>query len=147
MVSAEDIIGTWLLIDRGASADQQAALLERYGEDSQGVVILSPEGWLCAALGRGDRARLPGDPDWHADAPDAARLAAFDSYVSYAGTWRIEDGRLITKVVFALNPSWVGGEQVRDVELRADGTMRLIVTRTWPNGEDVSVWVDWRRAD
>ncbi len=55
MISAEDVIGTWLLIGRGASEGHQAALLERYGEHSEGVAVLSPEGWLCAALGRGDR--------------------------------------------------------------------------------------------
>jgi hypothetical protein len=147
MLGAEDIVGTWMLVGRGASESQKAKLEERYGTQSEGVVILSADGWMCAALGRGDRERLPGDPEWHADAPDADRLAAFDSYVSYAGHWRIEEGRLITKVAFALNPSWVGGEQVRDVEMLDDGTLRLVVTRTWPNGEDVSVWVDWRRAD
>mgnify|MGYP003951295905 FL=1 len=130
MVRAENIIETWALVARGASESQRAQLEERYGTQSEGVVILSPDGWMCAALGHGDRARLPGDPEWHADAPDADRLAAFDSYVSYAGRWRIEDGRLITKVEFALNPSWVGGEQVRVVELLADGTLRLMVTRT-----------------
>lgn len=147
MVSAEDIAGTWLLVARGASEGHQAELLERYGEQSEGMVILSPDGWLCAAVCRGDRERLPGDPAWHAEAPEDARLAAFDSYISYAGRWRVEDGRLITKVAFALNPSWVGDEQVRDVELLADGKMRLIVTRVWPNGEEVRVWIDWRRAD
>jgi len=147
MVRAENIIETWALVARGASESQRAQLEERYGTQSEGVVILSPDGWMCAALGHGDRARLPGDPEWHADAPDADRLAAFDSYVSYAGRWRIEDGQLITKVEFALNPSWVGGEQVRDVEILADGTLRLVVTRIWPNGENVSVWVDWHRAD
>jgi hypothetical protein len=101
MISAEDITGTWKLVARGASESQKAQLEERYGTQSEGVVILSPDGWMCAALGRGDRARLPGDPEWHADASDADRLAAFDSYVSYAGRWRIEAGRLITKVEFA----------------------------------------------
>ena len=104
------------------------------------------DGWLCAAVCRGDRALLPDDPAWHADAPEADRLAAFDSYLSYAGRWRIEDNRLITKVEFALNPSWVGSEEIRDVEFLSDGTMRLVVTRVWPSGEEVRVWVDWRRA-
>ncbi|MBT3334611.1 MAG: hypothetical protein HOK21_09025 [Rhodospirillaceae bacterium] len=147
MITANDVAGTWLLVERGASEAQMPALLERYGDKSEGVVVLSPDGWMCAALGRGDREGLPGNPEWHADAPDDARLAAFDSFVSYAGRWRIEDGRLITNVEFALNPGWVGGEQIRDVEMLADGTLRLVVTRTWPNGEKVSVWVDWRRAD
>lgn len=146
MISAEDIAGTWLLVGRGASESHRAALLERYGEQSEGLVILSPDGWLCAAVCRGDRALLPDDPAWHADAPEADRLAAFDSYLSYAGRWRIEDNRLITKVEFALNPSWVGSEEIRDVEFLSDGTMRLVVTRVWPSGEEVRVWVDWRRA-
>jgi len=147
MVSAEEITGTWLLVDRRASKGHEARILARYGEQSEGVVILSPDGWLCAAVCRGDRARLPGDFAWHADAPEAARLAAFDSYVSYAGRWRIEGGKLITRVAFALNPNWVGGEQIRDIALLADGTMRLGVTRVWPGGEEGSVWVDWRRAE
>jgi hypothetical protein len=147
MISAEDIIGTWLLVDRGTSEGHREEFLERYGEQSEGIVILSPDGWLCAAVCRSDREKLPGDPAWHADAPTEARLAAFDSYVSYAGRWRIEGNRLITNVAFALNPGWVGGEQVRDVELLPDGTLRLVVTRAWPNGEEVSVWNEWKRAD
>lgn len=146
MVSAEDIIGTWLLVDRDASESHRSELLERYGEQSEGIVIISPDGWLCAAVSRSNRTPLPGNPAWHADAPEAARLAAFDSYVSYAGRWRIEDSRLVTKVEFALNPNWVGNDQIRDVELLPDGTMRLVVTRVWPSGNKVSVWVDWRRA-
>ncbi|MDP6925568.1 MAG: lipocalin-like domain-containing protein [Rhodospirillales bacterium] len=147
MIAAEDITGTWLLIERGASESAQGELLQRYGAQSEGMAIFSPDGWLSGIVCRSDRAPLPGNADWHADAPADARLAAFDSYVSYAGHWRVENDQLITKVRFALNPNWVGGEQVRDIELLADGKMRLVVTRVWPNGERVSVWLDWRRAD
>ncbi len=147
MIMAEDIAGTWLLVERGADDRQRAAMLARYGPKSEGLAILSPDGWMCAALGHGDRPALPGNPEWHADAPDAARLEAFDTFISYAGRWRVENDRLITKVSFALNPGWVGGEQVRGVQLLDDGKMRLIATRVWPNGEEISVWIDWRRAD
>lgn len=146
MIKPEEIAGTWRMVERGGSESEQAQLMERYGEKSEGLVILSPDGWLCAAVCRGDRERLPGDPPWHADAPADARLAAFDSYISYAGRWRVENDQLITKVEFALNPSWVGGEQIRDLEFREDGILRLVATRVWPNGEEISTWIDWRRA-
>ena len=147
-ITDEDITGSWLLVKRGASASQLAAMQARYGgHQFEGAVILSPDGWMCAALGNAGRPALPGNPEWQADAPDAARLAAFDSFISYAGRWRIEDGRLVTKVAFALNPGWVGGEQVRGVELLDNGGMRLIVNRTSLDGEDINVWIDWRRAD
>jgi hypothetical protein len=148
MIAAEDITGSWLLVERGASENHRAAMRARYGgHQSEGAVIFSPDGWMCAALGHRGRPPLPGNPDWQTDAPEAARLAAFDTFISYSGRWRIEAGQLVTKVAFALNPSWVGGEQVRGVELLDGGKMRLTVTRAWPDGEDIKVWIDWRRAD
>jgi len=144
--STENIAGTWLLQARGTDDEHQSELFERYGKNSRGILTITPDGWLNAVVCRGDRAALPGNPAWHSDAPDADRLAAFDSYVSYAGRCRIENGQLITNVEFALNPNWVGGEQVRDIELLPDGSLRLNVTRHWANGKKVSVWVDWRRT-
>lgn len=148
MIKPEDITGAWVLVKRSAPEGQRAIMGGRFGNHQmEGAVILSPDGWMCAALGHKDRANMPGNPDWHGDAPEAARLAAFDTFVSYAGRWRMEDGRLVTKVEFALNPGWVGGEQARGVELLDNGAMRLIVTRTTPDGEEIKVWMDWRRAD
>lgn len=147
LVTAEDIVGTWLMVDRGAGADEQEQLRERYGEKSEGLVIISPGGWLCAAVCRAGREPLPGNPAWAPDAPAEARLAAFDSYVSYGGRWRVENGQLITKVAFALNPSWVGGDQVRDLELREGGILRLMPVRTWADGRKSGVWIDWKRAE
>lgn len=146
MISIEDVAGTWLLHARGTDEDYRNELIERYGDNSQGIFTITLDGWLTAIVCRGGRTPLPGNPAWHADAPDANRLSAFDSYVSYAGRCRIEDGQLITKVKFALNPNWVGGEQVRDIKLLPDGMLRLNVTRVWANGKKVSVWIDWLRA-
>jgi hypothetical protein len=146
MISIADVAGTWLLHERGTDEDHQNELIERYGENSKGIVTVTPDGWLTAVVCRSDRTLLAGDPAWQSDAPEADRLAAFDSYVSYAGQCRIENGQLITNVQFALNPNWVGGEQVRDIEILPDGMLRLNVTRVWPNGKKVSVWVDWLRA-
>lgn len=80
MVAAEDITGTWLVVDRGNDdpADEQVSV-DRYGDNPQGMVIISPDGWMCAALCHGDRPALTGDPAWHTDAPDQGRLSAFDT--------------------------------------------------------------------
>jgi hypothetical protein len=146
MITADDITGTWRMIGRDTDPDGRAEMLARYSEHSDGLVIFSPDGWMSAIVCHGERDPLPGDPAWQSEAPAEARIAAFDSYVSYAGRWRIEDGKLKTTVHYALNPNWVGGDQVRDIELRDDGTLRLTVTRTWPNGKTVAVRIDWRRA-
>ena len=148
MVTKEDIIGTWLLVERGSDDPGDAAMAEkRYGDAQEGVLIVSLDGWMNAALCHGDRPALTGDPAWHTDAPEVDRLAAFDTYISYAGTWTLKDDVFTTDVRFALNPGWVGGEQVRGVEITPDGYLILSLSRVWPDGRVVSGWVRWRRAD
>ena len=110
------------------------------------MLIVSADGWMNAALCHGGRPALTGNPAWHTDAPEADRLAAFDTYISYAGTWTLENDIFTTDVRFALNPGWVGGEQVRGVEITPDGLLILSLSRAWPDGRVVSGWVSWRRA-
>jgi hypothetical protein len=147
MVAAEDITGTWLVVDRGNDdpADEQVSV-DRYGDNPQGMVIISPDGWMCAALCHGDRPALTGDPAWHTDAPDQDRLSAFDTYISYGGRWTLEDGVFATDVEFALNPGWVGDKQIREAEILPTGELRLLLSRNWPDGRAVNAWVLWRRA-
>jgi len=147
MVAEPDITGTWLLVARGNDdPDDEKVSIDRYGNDPRGMVIISPDGWMNASLSHSDRPPLTGDPAWHTDAPESDRLTAFDTYISYGGQWRLENDTFITKVEFALNPGWVGGEQKRGVELLPDGEMKLLLSRKWPDGQVVNAWVQWRRA-
>ena len=148
MVTAKDIGGTWLLVDRGTDnpADAEASLA-RFGDDPQGLLIISKEGWMNAAICRGGRPGLTGDPDWHTDAPDADRLRAFDTCISCGGRWTLENDTFTTEVDFALNPSWVGGTQVRGMETLPDNGLKLTLSRAWPDGKDVNAWVRWKRVE
>ena len=148
MVSKADIIGTWLMVDRGTNdpADAEASLA-RYGSQPQGLLIISGEGWMNAAISWSNRPALTGDPAWHTDAPDEERLRAFDTYISYGGRWKLKNDTFTTQVHFALHPSWVGGTQVRGMETLPDDQLKLTLSRAWPNGKVVNAWVRWRRAD
>ena len=147
MVTGEDIIGSWLMVDRGTDGEEdQAQAQARYGDDPQGFMIFAPDGWMNAIVCWGGRPGLTGNPAWHTDAPEEERLRAFDTYLSYGGAWTVENDTLTTKVHYALNPSWVGGEQVRGLELRDDGKLVLTLTRAWPDGRTMAGWVLWRRA-
>ena len=72
MVTREEIVGTWLMVDRGTDdpADE-AASLARYGPEPRGMLIISDEGWMNAAISWRDRPGLTGDPAWPTDARDA----------------------------------------------------------------------------
>lgn len=147
MVSADDILGSWLMVDRGTDSEEdQAQARVRYGDNPQGFMIFSPDGWMNAIVCWGDRPALSGNPAWHSDALGEDKASAFDTYLSYGGTWTVEDGTLTTKVRFALNPGWVGGEQIRGLEMSDDGHLTLLLSRAWPDGRVMNGWVRWRRA-
>ncbi len=147
MVSAQDILGSWLMVDRGTDSEEdQAQAKIRYGDDPQGFMIFAPDGWMNAIVCWGGRPALTGDPAWHSDAPDADKVTAFDTYLSYGGQFTVEDSVLTTQVRFALNPGWVGGVQVRGLEMSEDGHLTLTLSRAWPDGRVMTGWVKWRRA-
>jgi site-specific recombinase XerD len=62
-------------------------------------------------------------------APEAERLAAFESFFQYAGRYEVRqhEGRaqVVHHVTHALNPNFVGSEQIRNMEFAAHGTLTL----------------------
>ena len=147
MVDKNDIIGTWTLVDRGTDDPVDAELSRaRYGEDSKGLLIISKEGWMNAAICWKDRPQLTGNPSWHTDAPEADRVKAFDTYISYGGKWTLENDIFTTKVEFSLNPGWVGGSQKRGMKMLPNNELLLTLSRAWPSGRVMNGWVRWRRA-
>ena len=101
---------------------------------------------MNAAISWRDRPGFTGDPTWHTDATDAERLHAFDICISYGGRWSRENDVFTTQVEFLLNPSWVGGKQVRGMETLPGGSLKLTLCRTCPDGKVLTAWVRWRRA-
>ena len=55
------------------------------------------------------------------------KAAAFDSYLSYSGRWRVEGDEVVHAVDMALSPGAVGQEQRRTFELDGD---RLVLSYT-----------------
>ena len=87
---------------------------------------------MNACIGRAGRPRLSSDSV--RSAPEAERLAAFESWFQYAGPYSLREsgGRLqvVPRVTPALNPNFVGTQQVRNVDLHAEGTPTLSGTHT-----------------
>jgi hypothetical protein len=68
--------------------------------------------------------------------------------ISYSGRYRVEDGKVITKVEVAWNEAWVGGEQVRFLRFVGDDILH-IESPPMPhpnvNNTMVGVMVTWAR--
>lgn len=128
------LLGTWHLVRWDISyGDGRPASLP-FGADATGLILYTADGTMNACIARGQRPRLSSDSV--RSAPEAERLAAFESYFQYAGPYRIrgEAGRqqVVHRVNHALNPNFVGTEQVRDMAFADDGTLTLSASDTVP---------------
>lgn len=108
-----------------------------YGPDAVGLIVYAADGFMSACIARAVRPRLSSESV--RSAPEAERLAAFDSYFQYAGPYELRrDAALPTglqvvhRVTMSLNPNFVGTEQVRNVEFDASGTLTLSASDTVP---------------
>lgn len=143
------LLGTWHLVRwEIAYGDGRPASLP-FGADATGLILYTTDGTMNACIARGARPRLSSDSV--RSAPEAERLAAFESYFQYAGPYSIrgEPGRqqVVHRVTHALNPNFVGTEQVRDMAFSDGGnTLTLSASDTVP-GTDVARHhrLVWRR--
>ena len=126
--------GAWHLVRwEIAYGDGRPATLP-YGDAATGLIQYTRDGWMSACIARGGRARLDGESVRHA--PQAQRLAAFESYFQYAGRYAVRevDGgqQVVHSVTHALNPNFVGTEQVRNMSFSTSGELTLSASDTVP---------------
>ena len=116
MISKEDLQGTWQLESWTIGYSDRDDFTYPYGEDPQGLLLYTNDGWMSASIARHERAPLPEDVSFR-KIPDELRADAFASYFHYAGRYRVVDGDVIHYVSQSLNPNFPGTEQVRHAEL------------------------------
>lgn len=132
------IVGTWRLVSVHYEDQSTAEHMPIYGEHPKGIQIATPHGrWLALMTAEGR----------NVPKTDEDRAQALKSMVGYTGRYRVEDGRIITKVEAAWNEAWVGTEQVRAA--RFDGDTLYLTSPPMPHpnigGKVVRVIVEWQR--
>ena len=134
----QKIVGTWKLV---SVVYEDQATKERtpvYGEHPKGRQIATSDGrWLALVTAEGRPVPKT----------DAERAQALKTMIAYTGRYRVEDGKVITKVEAAWNEAWVGTKQVRSI--RFEGDRLYIESPPMPhpniNNKVVRVIVVWER--
>jgi hypothetical protein len=116
MISNEELNGTWQLESWTIGYSDRDDFTNPYGEDPQGLLLYTNDGWMSASICRKERALLPRDVSFR-KLPDETRAGAFSSYFHYAGRYRVVEGDVIHYVTQSLNPNFPGTEQLRHAEL------------------------------
>ena len=115
-----------------------------YGEDAEGLLVYTPEGYVTGHLMRRDvpflrtGARKSKPEDTH---------AAFVGYLGYYGTYSVDRGAgtVTHRVLGSWHPNWVGTEQIR--YFRFDGDLLVIETPpTASSGRSRRTRLVWRKA-
>ena len=133
------IVGTWKLVSVVYEDQDTGQRTPVYGEHPKGFQIATPDGrWLALVTAEGRTVPQT----------DADRAQALRSMIAYAGRYRVENGKVITKVEVAWNEAWVGGEQTRFIRFQGDDLLHIeSPPMPHPNlaGKVVRVIVTWQR--
>ena len=133
------IVGTWKLVSVVYEDRETKQQTPVYGEHPRGYQIATPEGrWLALVTAEGRPVPQT----------DADRAQALRTMIAYTGRYRVEDGKVITRVEAAWNEAWVGGEQTRFIRFEGDDLLHIeSPPMPHPNVNDkvVRVIVTWRR--
>ena len=128
------LLGTWHLVRWAIQYGDGRPDSLPYGADATGLICYTHDGSMSTCIGAAARPRLSSPSVRSAPVPE--RLAAFESFFQYAGRYRIEpkgDGqRVVHSVTHALNPNFVGTEQIRDIDLSVPGCLTLSASDLLP---------------
>jgi hypothetical protein len=103
-----------------------------------GYLMYLPDGHMSAVLTSEGRKSVP-----PSDEKQVAQL--FFNMTAYAGTYTVDDDRVVHHVEVAWLPSWVGSDQPRQANLEGD----TLTIRTQPmriDGKDYIYILVWKRA-
>jgi hypothetical protein len=144
MISKDDLIGTWQLESWTIGYSDRDDFSYPYGEEPEGLLVYSKDGWMSASISRPGREPLPEDVSYR-KLPDGVKAAAFSSYFHYAGRYRVVDGDVIHYVTQSLNPNFPGSEQLRHAEL--DGQTLVLSGKDQVGSATRFHSLVWHRAD
>jgi hypothetical protein len=140
-MSPNQFVGSWRLLSTEVNA-ASGEVTYPFGQDATGSLIYTQDGHMAVAIMNGNRPNFA-SPDMRGTAQE--KLAAFDSYLSYFGTYEVKVDRVIHHVDLCLFPNWSGGDQERFFEFSGD----RLTLRTPPmmmEGVERTAQLIWQRV-
>ena len=141
-MSKNPFLGAWRLLSFEARTSR-GEVSHPLGKDAVGVLLYGQDGYMAGSLMRADRANFKSADMWAASPEE--KLAAFDSYSSYCGTYEAKREKIIHHVKLSLFPNWGGRDQERYFEFAGD----RLTLRTPPatvGGVERTATLIWQRV-
>ena len=133
------LIGSWRLVSY-ETTDAAGRTARPYG-DAVGRISYDAHGNMAGQVMRPDRAHVESG-----DAQAQEALRAYRGYIAYFGTYEVaaDGASVVHHVQGALNPAWVGGDQIRG--LRFDGERLILSAEIRKGATAVTHVLTWERC-
>lgn len=120
MMNVATLLGTWRMLSWKRTFITTGEVADAMGADPVGYICYHADGRMMALVVNRHRPALRGTTP-----ADDEKIALFDSMLAYAGTYTVEDGRVIHHVDTSWNPAWGITDQVRPFSIVGD---KLIIS-------------------
>jgi hypothetical protein len=116
--AARQIAGTWKLVSWLTKFDG-GDIVEPYGPNAKGRLVLTPEGqWIIILTGADRKPAKTNDE----------KAALLDSVLAYSGKYTIEGNRIITRVDMSSNEIYTGPNQMQTRFFTVEGNKLILRT-------------------
>ena len=137
-----DIKGRWYVQSWTQEYDD-GRIVHPFGEQLDGFSEYG-DGTLFGLVTRSPRTPFTTGGQW--DASDAEKAAAYDEYLSYAGTYSVDGDHVTHHVELAIFPNWQGGTQRRRIVWGDNGELMLVARLEEGTPEARTARLTWRRT-
>lgn len=141
------LIGAWRLVSYVESPTDGSPKRFPLGEDAQGIIMYTPDGYMSAQLMKKDRRQFASG-DWFKGTPEEFSEESA-GYIAYSGPFHVDEARqsLTHSMNVSLFPGWIGQTQPRVVKI--DGTRLHLSTATPIKSGGAQVMADliWERTE
>lgn len=137
-----DIKGRWY-VQSWAQEYDDGRVVHPFGEKLEGFIEYGDD-TLVVLVTRAPRTLFTTGGQW--DASDAEKAAAYNEYLSYAGTYSVDGDYVTHHVELAIFPNWQGGKQRRKIVWGDDGELMLVARLEEGTPEARTARLTWRRT-
>ncbi|CAN7455597.1 MULTISPECIES: lipocalin-like domain-containing protein [unclassified Ensifer] len=142
MTNAANLLGTWKMLSWTRKAVVSGEISDAMGPDPIGYLSYQPDGRMTAVVVKRNRPVPNG-----ATPTDEEKVALFDSMLAYAGSYTLEDGKVIHHVEASWNPAWGVSDLIRPFMLDGDRLVIHSAPGVDPTtGEEVTYHLEFRKV-
>jgi len=131
--------GTWHLVRWEIAYSDERPNTLPFGPDAFGLIVYADDGYMSACIARAGRPPLSSQSA--RSIPKAEQADAFESYFHYAGRYHMRNhqgqAQVVHEVSCSLNPSFIGSQQVRNIEWDTDQRLTLSASDRLPGSTAV----------